>query len=120
MTPPARPLRDRVGAAVERDTLAAERRALEATEFQKTVARDLGQLLEEEVDPLTVVQHGYLNRYYQGSVQRYGLEFRGHYQFSGDTRYHLCGGWQVVRRRRLRRTQTRNVHRLSQLEGWVR
>lgn len=108
-------------ADAERQRAEDAERAPEPSELQTLVAYDLGRLLGVEPDALTVLEHGYERPYYVVSVDVAGVTFHGHYLWGGgDHRYHRTSSpWTVTRRRRFGRTQSREVSRIGDLDGWL-
>lgn len=71
----------------------------EPTELQEKAARDLGDLLGEDVDPLAMHEDsGMQGPYYVVRATVDVVEFKGHYLWGGrDQRHHLAGFWKARR-----------------------
>jgi hypothetical protein len=106
-------------AAIEqrrRDALHAQ----QPSELQERVARDLADLLGEQIDPLIVREHGYHHPYCPCTVEAFGLTFKGHYLWGGgDWRYHRTSSPWLVERRRFGIKRERAVDTLADLDGWL-
>lgn len=124
MTPtqPAREsgVAERAREDAERRRREAAERARAASELQERCARDLGDLLGESIDPLSVREHGYERPYYPCTVRALGLTFRGLYLWGGgDWRYHRTSSAWTVTRRRFGFKHTRKVWTIGDLDGWL-
>lgn len=96
--------------------------AAKPSEVQVRAARDASHFFGEEIDPLTVVEHGHRSPYEHVSVKAHGIRLIGDYLWGGgDDRYRQAGTWTAERRvLGIFRRQRSPVHNLGDVAGWVR